>query len=606
MVNGVGKNQNNYPDMMKLKGTDKSIDLKNLTNLQRTEQNKAIFDMCDHNKDGKIDEKEAQSMRGVLLNASKGDGVLTKKEANKLFGKQQNAFDAISSLADQQKAISEGVEYKEVNGNLTTRIYQSKNGDQYSYRCDQTTNEKGTTTSVLDDGTQEIRYKDGSKQTIGQDGTVIFYDSKGNKSKVIQNGLTTTFTPDGNKSITKNENGQTVRTAELRNNEEVRTEYEYKDGNSIGREYTGSGSDAKLTSIVVSGREKNPDGTTGTIETRYNSEEDMTNNHPVSAIKNKGLPTETTISYNYDSQGNKMITETDQTKVPTTTFQDKDGNKIDSNQYDAPQPHTVTKGETVSMIVKKALADQGIPNPTKDQLKDATEQFLEMNKDVVKTYNGPKTQFKGNKYFYPNDQVNIPNFQQSISNVYLNELEVVTTKPSDEMIAKRKDLQAKLGDEFEVEYAKDGKSLEVRNKNGDILPEATRRANGQESNEDDINLMMASDADGSKTLDKTEYHTFITEMLQEAGIEITDANKNKIDELINNSFTSMDTIQKDGVLSKEELTQNAQKVIEQLTDNIGNIDETSTQTPQINYIDNPTEIKDNNNFTLNPDEDLMA
>ncbi len=79
MVDGIGKNHNNYPDQMKLKGTDKSVDLKNLTNLQRTEKNKALFDMCDLNKDGKIDEKEAQSMRGVLLTASKGDGTLTKK-----------------------------------------------------------------------------------------------------------------------------------------------------------------------------------------------------------------------------------------------------------------------------------------------------------------------------------------------------------------------------------------------------------------------------------------------------------------------------------------------------------------------------------------------
>lgn len=85
-------------------------------------------------------------------------------------------------------------------------------------------------------------------------------------------------------------------------------------------------------------------------------------------------------------------------------------------------------------------------------------------------------------------------------------------------------------------YAKDGKSLEVRNQNGDILAEATRRANGQETNEDDIDVMMASDADGSKTLDKTEYQTFILGMLEEACIEITNANSAQINQFIDNLF----------------------------------------------------------------------
>lgn len=572
MVDGIGKNHNNYPDQMKLKGTDKSVDLKNLTNLQRTEKNKALFDMCDLNKDGKIDEKEAQSMRGVLLTASKGDGTLTKKEANKAFGKEMNAFDAISALADQQEAMMKGTEYKETAGNTTTRIYNSKHGDQYSYRADSTTDKNGTTTTVLDDGSQEIKYKDGSRQIIKNDGTIVSYDSKGNKTSAIVNGLTTTFTPDGNKGVTTDANRKTVKIVELRNGEEVRTEFEHKDGQTISREYNGLSDNAKLTSITVSGREKNDNGTTSTIETKYNSEEDMKNNRPASAIRNKGLPTETTISYTYDDKGNQMITETDQTKVPTSTFKNKDGKTISSSEFDAPQPYTVQKGETVSQIVKKALKEQGFENLTKEQLNAATEEFLEMNKDTVKTYNGPKAKFKGNKYFHPNDKVNIPNFNQSVSNKYLDEVEVVATKPSDEMIAKRKDLQAKLGDEFDVGYAKDGKSLEVRNQNGDILAEATRRANGQETNEDDIDVMMASDADGSKTLDKTEYQTFILGMLEEAGIEITDANSAQINQLIDNSFTSMDTINKDNALTKEELTKNAEQVINKLTDEIAKLD----------------------------------
>lgn len=584
MVDGIGKNQN-YPEQIKLKGTKKSIDLKNLTNLQRTEQNKAIFDMFDHDGNGILTQNEAEQMQ-KWLNKAAGNATLSKKEANKHFGKEMNTFDAISSLADQQDAMKKGEVYKETNGNTKTVIYNSKINNQYSYRYDQTTNADGTISSILDDGSQEIRHKDGTRQNITPDGTVVCYDSKGKKSKVIQDGLTTTFTPDGNKSVTTNEDGQTIRTVELRNGEEVRTEFEQKDGNTISREYSGSGDNTKLTSIIVSGREKNENGTTNTIETKYNSEEDMTANHPASAVRNKGLPTETTITYNYDDKGNKMITETDQTNIPTATFKNKDGKTIPASEYDAPMPRTVEKGETVSQIVKKALQEQGIENPTKEQLKAAKEEFLEMNKDTVKTYNGPKTQFKGNKYFYAGDTINIPNFKQSISDKYLSEVEVVTTKPSDEMIAKRQELQAKLGDEFEVGYTNDGKSLEVRNKNGDILPEATRRANGQETHEDDIDVMMASDADGSKSLDQTEYRTFIIDMLKEAGIEITNENNAQITQLIDNSFTSMDTINKDGALTKEELTKNAEQVINKLTDEIGKLDNQpiEAQMHEMNYV----------------------
>ncbi len=304
---------------------------------------------------------------------------------------------------------------------------------------DLTTDKNGTATTELDDGTQEIKYKDGSRQIIKNDGTVVSYDSKGNKTSAIVNGLITTFTPDGNKGVTTDANGKTVKIVELRNGEEVRTEFEHKDSQTISREYNGLSNNAKLTSITVSDREKNDNGTTSTIETKYNSEEDMKNNRPASAIRNKGLPTETTISYTYDDKGNQMITETDQTKIPASTFKNKDGKTIASSEFNAPQPHTVQKGESVSQIVKNALKEQGFENPTKEQLKAATEEFLELNKDTVKTYNGPKAKFKGNKYFYPNDKVNIPNFKLSISDKYLDEVEVVAAKPSDKMMASEAD-----------------------------------------------------------------------------------------------------------------------------------------------------------------------
>lgn len=116
--------------------------------------------------------------------------------------------------------------------------------------------------------------------------------------------MTTTYTPDGNKSITKNADGQTVSSMELRDNKEILTKYEYSNGNTIAREYADG---AQIpSSIIVSGR-SSENGPTTTIETKYNSEDDMKNNRPSSKTENKGLPTETTTTFEYDSKGNKKF-----------------------------------------------------------------------------------------------------------------------------------------------------------------------------------------------------------------------------------------------------------------------------------------------------------
>lgn len=70
------------------------------------------------------------------------------------------------------------------------------------------------------------------------------------------------------------------------------------------------------------------------------------------------------------------------------------------------EQHTVQKGESVTKIVTDAMKAQGFENPTHEQIKNARAEFLEANKDTVKTYNGPKAEWKGNKYFHPNDKVN--------------------------------------------------------------------------------------------------------------------------------------------------------------------------------------------------------
>ncbi len=487
MVDGVNnpKPATQY-STLNIKGFKKTIDLNNLVGLQKTQGNESLFKMYDKDGNGVIDEKEAIAMRNNLQSLA-GDGTISKREINKQFGKNANALEQLSKLADQQ-AAGTGKEYVETNGNSTTHLYRSNVDSKYNYQYTTTKNENGSTTTVLDDGTQEIKHKDGSKQIIKEDGTVISYDSKGNKTSVLQNGEMTTFTPDGNKSVTKNLDGQTIKSAELRNGEEIHTKYEYKDGNTIAREYTGSGENTALTAVIVSGREKNANGTTGTIESRFNSEEDMQNNRPTSELRNKGLPTETKTEYEYDSKGNRKIKQTGLDNIAQTTYTDTQGNSINANEFDAPQIYTVQKGDSITKIVTQALADQGITNPTADQLKDAKEQFMEMNQDSIRTFkgrNGGKV-----KGFWPNDKVNIPNFKESISDQYLSEVtvtaqkptentlnEVVITakKPSAEVIAQRQELQAQLGDTYEVGYTRDGQ-IEIRDKAGNALAQDVQQS----------------------------------------------------------------------------------------------------------------------------------
>ena len=54
-------------------------------------------------------------------------------------------------------------------------------------------------------------------------------------------------------------------------------------------------------------------------------------------------------------------------------------------------------------------------------------------------------------------------------------------------------------------------------------------------------------------------------MLKSFGIEETDANKEKFNELLENSFTQIDT-NPDGTISKEELEKNASAVMDKLAE----------------------------------------
>ena len=573
MVDGIGGNQPQNQNILKLKGQKKTIDLNGLVGLRQTDKNKAIFERFDHDKNGVIDQNEAKQMQ-LWMNKAAGNDKISNREMNKTFGK--DTFSALSALADQQ-AVGKGKEYVEINGNKSTTIYRSNVDSEHDYFYTKTNHDDGSSTIVSSDGKQTIQHKDGSRDVIDKDGTIISYDAKDKKTAVIKDGLTTTFTPDGNKSITKNADGQTVSSMELRDNKEILTKYEYSNGNTIAREYADG---AQIpSSIIVSGR-SSENGPTTTIETKYNSEDDMKNNRPSSKTENKGLATETTTTFEYDSKGNKKVSiYSGGSKSPVTHYENSEGKTISAGEYDATQTYTVQKGDSITQIVTNALKEQGFTNPTSDQINDAKEQFMEMNKDNVRTFGGKAS---GKKGFFPNDTVSIPNFKSSISDVYLNNVDVTAAKITPEMKAKRQAIQQQLGDNVDVTYAKDG-SLEVRNKNGVLMEKATAMANKPS----DIDIMMKSDKNNSKTLDTTEYKSMILAQLKAIGIEINDKNKAQIEQLIDKSFTDIDTIKQDRELTREELQKNAPQIISNLADEINKIAEPPLTQNTSGFVDSP-------------------
>ena len=136
----------------------------------------------------------------------------------------------------------------------------------------------------------------------------------------------------------------------------------------------------------------------------------------------------------------------------------------------------------------------------------------------------------------------------------------------------REQLAQVLGDNYDVEIAQDGNFIIRDKKTGEILKEATENANDMNATTDqeDIETIMAGsdviNKDGH--IDKKEYNNFINSMLESAGFEITDNNREQIQKMIENSFTSLDSINADGKVTMEELQANAKEVIQKLTDDL--------------------------------------
>ena len=634
MVDIHGKS---YSDIIKIKGTDKKIDLTKLEGLQRTEQNKAIFDMVDHNKDGVIDRNEAQSLQGTLLTTSNGNGILSKREANKHYGEQMNAFDAISALADQQKAYEAGSEYVETSGNTSTHyskgysyaemkdgkiVHNTVKGITYT----QETDKNGVITTTLDNGITEIQYPDGSSQQIKPDGTIISYDKDGKKTSVIIDGNTTTF-PDDNNSITTNIDGDIIQKTSVENGEIIRTDIEYQEGKTIERQYSDVGDNAQLTGITV---HEQKDG--HNIDTKFASEEDMANNRPSELITDAHNPTQKTVTkYTYNEDGSYTTETTNSAGDKTIKNFNADGTEIvEPAKPEAPTTHKVIKGESITKIVTDALAKQGIENPTPEQLKEAKKEFLEANKDIVKTYKGVKKEWHGNKFFYPDDVVKIPDFAKSNApetkdeKTYdggtLPEVVVTAKRPSEETIARKRELQEQLGDQYDVGYDNEG-NIEVRDLDGNVLPEATRKANEgveqpetvetkpEESlSEEENEAIAAFDSDKSGTLNKAEYTATMMKEIESLGIKINDSNRAQIQGLIDEAFAKIDEENKDGELTKAELAQKGTESVTLIADRLDKIlVAQTTQVENANLEETETiTITDGSNYDITKDAKYEA
>ena len=569
MVDGVGKNP--QQQTIKLKGKDgKSIDLGNLKGLQKTKGNEALFKKYDKDGDGVINDNEALIMQKSLYSLSNGNGKISQREMKALFGDNNKAaFEALSKLSDQQ-ATAKGSKYTEVNGNTTTSFYNSNFGIEGAQREDVTTNPDGSTITKYQDGSSLIKLKDGSSQFIKKDGTITKYDKAGNHTGTITPDGTEIAFPDANTAIWTKD-GQKIKTVQNNNGKEVTTNF---------------GDDGQVTSITVSGRGKDGDKTYSS-EMTFNSEADFQNNRPASEVRNKGLPTETNITYKYDANGNVQADSVNSAGEKTTTYKNANGEEIKPEEFNAPPKeesysYKVPNGYGITQIVTENLKQQGIENPTKEQIKEARKQLVEANADQVHTMKNGK--YEGNQYFLAGAEIKMPkfNFEQDAQNLNsaqtgeipegeldggeLAEVTVTANRLPKKVAEIGKKYRNQLGEQYNIEYTQDGQ-ISIRDKNGNEIPTLTAQANA-EANPDKLaaEILQTGDSNKNESLDKTEFRNFIISQMQ---INITDANRAQIDQLIDSSFASLDSMQQDGNISRQELEQKAFDILSQIGNNIG-------------------------------------
>ncbi len=596
MVDGVGNNpQQNQT--LKLKGKDgKSINLENLKGLQKTKGNEALFKMYDKDNDGVISDKEAAVMQKNLYSLSNGNGKISQREMKALFGdNSKSAFEALSKLADQQ-ATAKGEKYTEVNGNTTTSFYNSNFGIEGSQREDVTKNSDGSTVTTYQDGTVLVKNADGSQNFIKNDGTIIQYDKAGKQTGTIApDGTEITF-PDNDTAVWTKD-GKTIKTVQSSNGKEITKEF---------------GADGNVTSITVAGRGKDGDNTY-TSEMKFTSEADMQNNRPSSEVRNRGLATETHIVYKYDSNGNVQADAVNLAGESTRTYKNANGEEIKPEEFNAPKEesysYTVPNGHSITKIVTDNLKQQGIENPTKEQIKEAAKQLVDANANQVHTMKEGK--YKGNQYFLSGAEIKMPKFKfggdtqtldatqstntsdGAIEGIELAEVTITANKLPENVAKVGREFRQQYGDQYDINYTDDGQ-IKILNKNGEEVPNLTQMANAK-ANPDKLaaEILQTGDQNENQSLDKSEFRDFIISQL---GTNISGANRIKLDNLIESSFASLDSVQQDGTISREELEKKSFDILNQISSAVDEMENNQFQNTHNETVDDPNEPKRDFNY----------
>ena len=440
MVDGINQPKPaTQHSVLKLKGKDgQTIDLNKLKGLKETKENEALFKKYDSNGDHIIDEKEALAMRNNLQSIA-GNRTISKREIGKHFGKE--AFEALSSLAEQQKAQKQEAGQTE------------KSADGYT----SVKNQDGSITYILDDGSKETRFPDGKKVYTKPDGSTI------------------THTSDGNKTIMRDTEGNITSTIELtKDGREIRTEYETDGNKTIARAYDGTGKDAPLDSITVSEKQNGHN-----IDTKYASEEDMKNGRPSEQIRDAQNPTLKTITkFTYDDKGNIKAETTDSAGKQSIKYTDANGKEIASEQFNIPEG--INGGELPEVVVE-AKAPTEEAKQLRQQLAQMYGDSFEVGyaKDGTIEIRNPDGSINENLTAQANNQLKDNTLLAgAIDGGVLPEVVIEAKAPTEEAKQLRQQLAQMYGDSFEVGYAKDG-TIEIRNPDGSINENLTAQANNQ-------------------------------------------------------------------------------------------------------------------------------
>lgn len=477
----------------------------------------------------------------------------------------------------------ERISSQQVSSNNAAQTTQTRKVQQSGKKpiFEPSDNKKCATSQTLADGSTSVTHADGTVEVTKPDGTKIITNKKDNYTKTINPDKSSVEQKD-NKTTYRNKDNKITKIVEEKNGKEVRTDFEYSDKKVIARVYDGTDDNANLTSVTVS---EQKDG--HKISSKYNSEEDMKNNKLSERIIDIDNPTTMkTEKYSYDANGNIKIVTTDTSGKSTTKYTNSEGKEISETDFKEEAPdkpdtedgkttHTVVKGETIHKMVTDALKTQGIDAPTDEQIKAAKKAFLAENNDLVQTYTGSKKEWQNNKFFMPDAVVKFPDFKKVFSNeetkVDKTDKSDKTTTTNDKKAAEeqRAEIQQQLGDKYVVELDKDGKIV-VKDTKGNVLPEMTKLANDNTTDEEDIDKMMSMDKNKNNQLELAEYSKFIYNMLDEAKLELKGEDAVKAQKLIHESFKTLDT-NKNGGVDRKELQAKAKEVIQKLTDDINKI-----------------------------------